>query len=283
MTTKTMTTTVAADPPPKRPSKPKDPIIAVGRVLAWIAVLVCLIPIVLILVVATTREWRTGVYSGGFTLDWLIQGFDMVAINFAYSLQIALIVLVLNVLIGFPASWLFARRRFPGRRVAMAITQTPLAIPGIALAIGLIMAYGTGDLKRYGILLVFGHLLYTLPFFIATMVPVLGSRRLQELEQVALTLGAGRTRRFLTVTVPQVKTALLGALILVITLSLGEFNVSFFVFSPTDPPLPMELHSSHKQDGIEIASAVTVWFLAFVVPAAIVLERLGGAKVSASS
>lgn len=283
MTTKTMTTSIKAKPTSRKPTKPKDPIIAVGRVLAWAAVLVCLVPIALILVVATTREWRTGIYSGGFTLDWLIEGFDMVAINFAYSLQIAVIVLLLNLAIGFPASWLFARRQFPGRRVAMAITQTPLAIPGIALAIGLIMAYGTGDLKRYGILLVFGHLLYTLPFFIATMVPVLGSRRLQELEQVALTLGAGRTRRFLTVTVPQVKTALLGALILVVTLSLGEFNVSFFVFSPTDPPLPMELHSSHKQDGIEIASAVTVWFLAFVVPAAIVLERLGGAKVSASS
>ncbi|MFD0558490.1 putative spermidine/putrescine transport system permease protein [Stackebrandtia endophytica] len=266
-----------------KPSKPKDPIIATGRVFAWIAVLVCLVPILLIVVVATTRQWRTGIYSGGFTLDWIIQGFDMVAINFAYSFQIAVIVLLLNLAIGFPAAWLFARRQFPGRRIAMAITQTPLAIPGIALAIGLIMAYGTGDLKRYGILLVFGHLLYTLPFFIATMVPVLGGRRLQELEQVALTLGAGGVRRFLTVTVPHVKTALLGALILVVTLSLGEFNVSFFVFSPTDPPLPMELHSSHKQDGIEIASAVTVWFLAFVVPAAIILERLGGAKVSASS
>ncbi|MGH3747901.1 MAG: ABC transporter permease, partial [Micromonosporaceae bacterium] len=223
-----------------------------------------------------------GIYSGGFTFDWLIQGFDKVWVNFAYSLQIAIIVLVLDIAIGFPASWLFARRQFPGRRFAMAITQTPLAIPGIALAIGLLMAYGA-DHKRTGVLLVAGQVLYTLPFFIAAIAPVLGGRRLLELEQVALTLGAKPVRRFLTVTVPQVKVALLAAVILVVTLSLGEFNVSFFLFSPMDPPLPMELHSSHKQDGIEIASAVTVWFLAFVVPAAVVLERLGGAKVSASS
>jgi putative spermidine/putrescine transport system permease protein len=262
--------------------KPKDPILATGRVFAWVAVIVCLVPIGLVVVVATTKQWRTGVYSGGFTFDWLVQGFDKVWVNFAYSLQIAVIVLILNIAIGFPASWLFARRQFPGRRIAMAITQTPLAVPGIALAIGLLMAYGAGW-KSTGLLLVAGHVLYTLPFFIAAMVPVLGGRRLQELEQVALTLGAGTARRFLTVTVPQVKIALLAAVILVVTLSLGEFNVSFFLFSPTDPPLPMELNSSHKQDGIEIASAVTVWFLAFVVPAAVVLERLGGAKVSASS
>lgn len=277
-----MSTETRQPRPVGRAKPPKDPILAAGRIFAWFAVIVCLAPIVLVVMVATTKQWRTGVYSGGFTLDWLVDGWDRVSVNFAYSLQIAIIVLILDIAIGLPASWLFARRDFPGRRFALAITQTPLAIPGIALAVGLIMAYGAG-LKATGVLLVAGHVLYTLPFFIAAMVPVLGSPRLRELEQVALTLGAGRVRRFLTVTTPQVKVALLAAIIMVVTLSLGEFNVSFFLYSPTDPPLPMELNSSHKQDGIETAAAVTVWFLAFVVPAAVVLERLGGAKVSASS
>lgn len=266
----------------RRRGQPRDPVIMIGRVFAWFTLVLCLVPIGLVVVVATTKQWRTGIYSGGFTLEWMIDGWDRVASNFAYSLQIAVLVLMLNLLIGFPASWLFARRQFPGRRWALAITQTPLAVPGIALAIGLIMAYGAGW-KRTGLLLVGGHLLYTLPFFIAAMVPVLGNRRLRELEQVSLTLGAKPIRRFLTVTVPQVRIALLAAVIMVITLSLGEFNISFFLYSPTDPPLPMELNSSHKQDGIETASAVTVWFLAFVVPAAVLLERLGGAKVSAAT
>ncbi|MGO2058039.1 MAG: ABC transporter permease [Candidatus Corynebacterium faecigallinarum] len=266
----------------RQSTAPRDPMIAIGRIFAWITLLLCLVPIGLVVVVATTRQWRTGIYSGGFTLDWLIDGWDRVAANFAYSLQVAAIVLVLNFLIGFPAAWLLARRNFPGRDLAMALTQTPLAIPGVALAIGLVMAYGA-DLKRTGVLLLCGHLLYTLPFFIAALVPVLGSRHLQDLEQVSVTLGAGAVRRFLTVTVPHVRIALLAAVIMVVTLSLGEFNISFFLFSPSDPPLPMELASSHKQDGIETAAAVTVWFLLFVVPAAVLLERLGGAKVSAAS
>ena len=221
----------------KRHQAASDPVLRIGKICAWVAAVVCLLPIPLVVAAATTTTWRSGFWADGFTLMWLAEGWTRISSNFFYSLQLALVVLVLDFAIGLPAAWLLARRRFRGRGLAMAITTMPIAVPGIALALGLILSYPT--LRPGGWLLIGGHVLYTVPFLIATLVPALGNPRVREMELVALTLGASRIRRFMTITIPGIRTALLAGVILVFTLSLGEFNVSFFLFTPVDEPLPL--------------------------------------------
>lgn len=254
-----------------------DPVTRVGGVLAGLAALICLAPIPLVLAVATTRTWQQGWWSGGFTLDWLRIGFERIAPNAAFSLRVAVVTLVVDLLIGVPAAWLIARRRFPGRKVLSSIATLPIAIPGIALGLALVLAFPAS--RGGGLLLYAGHVLYTLPFLIGTLSPALGRRDLIEMERTAGTLGASWLRRRLSVTLPQVRGALLAAVILVVTLSLGEFNISFFLYAPTDIPMPVELFSGYITGRLETAAATTAWFLLLVVPAAAVLERLGGAKV----
>ncbi len=257
-----------------------DPVLSIGKFFAWLATIVCLFPLPLIIAVATTKNWTDGPWSGGPTFDWLIDGWSRVAANFTYSLKVALLVLVLDLAIGLPASWVLGRRNFKGRGAAMALTQVPIAIPGIALAIGLISVYPM--MRPSGVLLIVGHVLYTLPFMVATLVPALGSPNVRELELTAATLGAGPVRRFFRITIPSVRTAMLASLILVFTLSLGEFNISFFLFDPINQPLPVELYNSYITNRLEVAAASTIWFLVLVVPAAVILERFGGAKVGAA-
>lgn len=258
----------------------RDPILSIGKVFAWVAAVLCLIPLPLVVVVATTSNWTSGPWSGGITFDWLLDGWARISSNFAYSLRVALLVLAIDLAISLPASSLLARRRFRGRGLAMSITTMPIAIPGIALAIGLIISYPT--MRPSGALLVGGHVLYTVPFMIATLVPALSNPRIREMELVAVTLGASALRRLLTITLPSIRTGLLASVILVFTLSLGEFNVSFFLFTPIQQPLPVELYNSFIVNRIEVAAAGTIWFLILVVPAAIILERFGGAKVSSA-
>jgi len=249
----------------------------VGRLLAWFTVLVCTAPLPLLLAVATTREWRSGFWAEGFTLAWLTSSWMRIAPHALFSLQLALGVLFLDLLIGLPAAWALARGRFPGRRLLLALGNLPLAVPGIAVALGLILAYPYG--RGNGFLLVAGHVLYTLPFFLGTLAPVLGGAALLEREAVAKTLGAGAVQRLLAVTLPTVRPALLAAAVMVVTLSLGEFNVTFFLFTPTAKTLPVELYGAYLTGRLEVAAAMTVWFLLFVVPATLVIERFGGGKV----
>lgn len=260
-----------------RPHLPADPVVRIGGAFALSAAAICLLPIPVLLAVATTRTWQQGPWAGGFTLRWLAESWSSVGPYASYSLRLALLTLVLDTLLGLPAAWVIARTSFPGRGALLALINLPLAVPGIALALALILAYPSW--RAGGWLLVAGHVLYTLPFFIGTLAPPLARSELREREAVAATLGANRLQQFARVTLPAVRPALLAAVIIVVTLSLGEFNVSFFLFTPTAKTLPIDLYAAYITGRLEIAAAATVWFLALVMPATIAIERLGRARV----
>lgn len=257
--------------------QPKDKVRIIGRIFAWVSAIICLSPLFLVCAVATTEVWQQGPWAGGFTLTWLIEGWRIISPYAWYSIKLAFLILLLNYLIGIPTAWVLARKEFPGRQLLMALTNVPIAVPGIAMGLALIITYPL--LRKGGFLLAAGHLLYTLPFFIGALTPQLADPSVRSVEAVAASLGAGFFKRVIHVIFPKVKTSLLAATIMVVTLSLGEFNVSFFLFTPKNKTLPVELYSAYITGRIEIAAAITLCFLLFVVPAAILLERLGGAKV----
>lgn len=252
-----------------------DSVGQVGRIAAILASLITLIPIPVVILVALSRSWVEGPTSG-LTLDWISQAWTRMSSAMEVSLRIAVIVLIIDMAVALPASWLVARHRFPGRSLIRSLSTLPIAVPGIAIGLGLILTFP--ELRPTGWLLIGGHVLYTLPFLFGTLLPAMADPRLQEKETVASSLGAGPLRRFLTVTAPGVRTALLAGTLMVLTLSLGEFNVSFFLFTPTEQPIPVHLFDSYLTGRIESAAAQTVLFLALVIPPAILMERLGGAK-----
>ncbi len=262
---------------PLFPRSQRDPVLAIGRGFTWSAAILCLAPLPLLLLVATTANWPLGVWAGGITGKWLQEGWETVRPHAFFSLRLAGLVLGIDLAVGLPAAWLIARRRFVGRQVLMALINLPLAIPGIAIALALILAYPAA--RASGILLLLGQVIYTLPFLVATLVPALAQGSLLEREAVARTLGATFLQRLWHVTLPSIRSALLAALLLVFTLSMGEFNVSFFLFTPLNKTLPIELYSAYITNRVEVAAAMTALFLLFVVPAAVAIEQLGGSKV----
>jgi putative spermidine/putrescine transport system permease protein len=254
-----------------------DPVMSIGQGFTLVAVVVCLAPLPLLLVVATTANWPLGFWAGGVTLDWLRQGWEAVQPYTFFSLRLAGMVLAIDLAVGLPAAWLIARHEFTGRQALVTLINLPLAIPGIAIALALILAYPLA--RASGLLLLLGQVVYTLPFLVATLAPALSQPALIEREAVARTLGASAIQRLWHVTLPAIRSALLAALILVFTLSMGEFNVSFFLFTPLNKTLPVELYSAYITNRVEVAAAITAIFLLFVVPAAIAIERLGGSKI----
>jgi putative spermidine/putrescine transport system permease protein len=246
-------------------------------VVSYATALLCFSPFVLVLMVATTNNWREGVWANGISLEWLLAAWERLTPRVIFSVQLALLILFLNALIGLPAAWALARFDFPGKNFIRSLSVLPLSIPGIAIALALILAYPTA--KASGFLLVVGHLLYTLPFFIAALTPPLANDRILAQEEVARTLGTSFIRRFLLVTLPNIKTALLAAAILCFTLSMGEFNVSFFLFTPLYKTLPIDLYDIYVTGRLELAAAMTIIFLLFVVPASLLLEQLGSKTV----
>jgi len=151
----------------------------------------------------------------------------------------------------------------------------PVAIPGLATALALIVTYGgVGDLRGSWLFILIGHVLFTLPFMVRAVLAVMGSIDLTTLEEGAASLGAGFARRFATVVLPNCRSGILAGSLMVLTLSVGEFNLTWLLHTPLTKTLPVGLADSYASLRIEIGSAYTLVFFLMIVPSLILMQGL---------
>jgi len=128
------------------------------------------------------------------------------------------------------------------RSVLLSAVLIPIMAPGLLLAIALALYYRELLRVEYSLpAAVGGHTLIALPFVILTMNAAVAGFRFSMLE-AARDLGATRWQAFTTVTLPILRPAVLGAMLLSIAISVDEFIVSFFV-AGRETTLPMLIWS----------------------------------------
>lgn len=225
-----------------------------------------LIPIIQSVLAGLTMNYFRGL-SSGLTLKWVAQVWALYSGSIFLSIWLALACLVLTLILGVPAAYVLARN--PGRvsRVLEEFISLPLAIPGLALALALLQVYGTykGFRTNWSFILV-GHVLYTLPFMVRSVLSVLAAIDLKTLEEGAATLGAGTVRRFIDIVVPNAMPGILAGALTVVTLSIGEFNLTWMLHTPYLKTLPVGLADSYASMRLEVASAYTLVFFIMIVP-----------------
>ncbi|WP_207477317.1 ABC transporter permease [Arenibaculum pallidiluteum] len=240
--------------------------------------LVCaflIVPVCLSIMAGITANYFVGI-GGGVTLRWIGEVWRLYADTIFLSLRIALACLACTLVLGVPAAYVLARR--PGR-IARAIEELlvmPVAVPGLATALALIVAYGGfGDFRRSWLFILVGHVLFTLPFMVRSVLAVLCSIDLRMLEEGAASLGARFHQRFFGVVLPNCRSGILAGSLMVLTLSVGEFNLTWLLHTPLTKTLPVGLADSYASLRIEIGSAYTVVFFVIIIPCLVLLQRFG--------
>jgi putative spermidine/putrescine transport system permease protein len=190
-----------------------------------------------------------------------------------FSIVLALACVAICLLIAVPASYVLVRHPFPGSGLFEELIMIPLSLPGITLSIALLAVYG--DL-RGPLLVLAGHLLYTIPFMVKVVTSTLRSFDLSRLEAAAQSLGASFGQRLLLVVLPSLRHAMMTGALLVFAVSWGEFNVSFLLNRGHPQTFPAVLYDTYTNQSIQISSAATTIFLAIVIPAVIAIQWLGG-------
>ncbi len=109
-------------------------------------------------------------------------------------------------------------------------------------------------------------MLYTLPFMMRVVLSVLAAIDLKTLEEGAATLGAGPVRRFIDVVVPNALPGILAGALTVVTLSIGEFNLTWMLHKPFLKTLHVGFADSYASMRLETASAYTLIFFVIIVP-----------------
>ena len=149
------------------------------------------------------------------------------------SLFIAALSTVICIGLAFAYAYALTRSCMPAKGLFRVIAQIPILAPSLLPAISLVYLFGNqGWLKEllfgakiYGpIGIVLGEVFWTFPhaLIILTAALSLADARLYEAAQ---SLGAGRLRIFLTVTLPGVKYGLISAVFAVFTLVITDFGV----------------------------------------------------------
>lgn len=214
----------------------------------------------------SSESWQ----RGGEHATWFGYVLDLYGRQLLRSGVLAAAVVALCALVGAPAAYGLATSGAGAARAVRALINAPLAVPGLAVAIGLILAYPRG--RSGGATLLLGHLLYALPFFVRATGNSLSASPLVELEEAAAASGAGRVDRFRRVVLPLARPGLVAGALMAFTISWGEFNVSFLLATPTTQTFPAALYLTYTTNSFPVAAAATTIFLAVAVPALAVLQ-----------
>ena len=231
-----------------------------------------IVPVVMSMLAGVTENYFIGLRSG-LTLKWVEQVWALYADTFWLSLLIALSCLALTVALGVPAAWglLKAPPRWAGR--IEECLMLPVALPGLATALGIILLYGgVHGLRDSWLFILIGHVLFTLPFMIRPVLAVMRAIQLPQLEEAAASLGASFWRRFFTVVVPNCRNGILAGAFMVLTLSVGEFNITWMLHTPLTKTLPVGLADSYASMRLEVGSAYTLIFIAMILPLLLMLN-----------
>jgi putative spermidine/putrescine transport system permease protein len=239
-----------------------------------------IVPAVLSMLAGITQNYFRGI-SSGVTLAWVAEVWRLYADTIARSFEVAIATLICTLVIGVPAAYALHSR--PGRisRLIEEVITLPVAIPGLAIALALLLSFGGfGDFRRSWLFIVTGHVIFTLPFMVRAVMAVFATVEVKTLDESAASLGASPWRRFRDVIVPNVKPGIVAGALMVVTLSLGEFNLTWMLHTPLTKTLPVGLADSYASMRLEIASAYTLVFFIMIIPLLVAMQIIahGGGR-----
>jgi spermidine/putrescine transport system permease protein len=224
------------------------------------------------------------------TLHWydiLLHDRGMIAAVLA-SLKLALLAVVISLAVGVPGAFLLDRHDFPGKTLYQRLVLLPLILPGIITGvalltfftfIGLRLSSGFPAVPGWPVVLGHGTALVSV---VVTQVFARLQRMDRFQEEASMDLYANGWQTFWHVTLPTIRTAVLGAGLLVFTLSLDEIAVTFFLIGRQNT-IPLEIWGRLRL-GItpEVNAISTVVFLVSVIVIVIwarLMRDSEGAKV----
>jgi putative spermidine/putrescine transport system permease protein len=210
-----------------------------------------------VLVSSFGTRWFGTWLPEGFTTDWYADAWrsfgllDVVIV----TLQVSLLVVVISVLIGVPASYVLARRDFPGKKLVYFAFLLPILMPPITYGIPLATV-----LYKYGFAgntsgVVLANLVPSVPFVIMTMTPFIEQIN-PSIESAARMCGAGMRALFLRVLGPLLVPGILAASILVLVRTVGMFELTFLTAGPDSQTLVVALYYSMSAAGIRAQQSV---------------------------
>jgi sulfate transport system permease protein len=207
----------------------------------------------------------------------------------------ALIAVPVNTVFGVAAAWAITKFDFRGKRFLLIVIEIPFSISPIVAGVAYLFVYGlqglfgpaleAADVKILFALpgIVLASMFVTAPFVARELIPLMQAQG-RDLEEAATSLGASGWRTFFSVTLPNVRWALLYGVVLCNARVMGEFGavsvVSGNIRGQTNTlPLHVELlYHDYQTAGAFAAASILALLAVITLFAKVLLERQGAGR-----
>jgi iron(III) transport system permease protein len=227
-----------------------------------------LLPHATVFLVALVPEgtWTTELFPPRYTLgnvQRLFEDREMMR-PIVNSLQMATVATIANIILGFLAAYLIARKAAPGRKLIGALVILPWALPGTVLAIALATTFSVHEPLAGRFVLVGTAAILPLAYFIrniplVTRATLTSFRQFEPaLEEAAASLGASWATTIRRVALPLVLPGVMAGAMLAFVTALGEFVASILLYTHRTRPISIEILSQLRAFDFGVAAAYAV-------------------------
>jgi iron(III) transport system permease protein len=242
---------------------------------AGLIVLVLVLPHLMIVLVSFAKDgaWTTQVlppeytthnYAGLFTENQLWT-------PIRNSIVMSLLATAGNVVFCVAGAYLIVTRKFSGRRLLEALIALPWAIPGTAIALGLLATFNKNDLSMGKVLLVGTFWILPLAYFVRD-IPLVsqaveGSLKQMDpsLEPAARGLGASWWMAVRRVVLPAARPGIVAGALLACVTAVGEFVASIVLYTHGNRPISIEILAQLRSYAFGTASAYSALLIGLVL------------------
>ncbi|HET7411280.1 MAG TPA: ABC transporter permease [Pararhizobium sp.] len=165
----------------------------------------------------------------GLSFRWFVELWNNDAIMRAFRVSIMLgaLTAVISTTIGVMAALALVRYNFPGKSALTTLLIAPILVPEVVLAVALLLFLRWLEMPKSFPLLLFGHVIFSLPFVLLVIqARLVGIRR--DYEEAAMSLGAGPIHTFFQITFPLLMPAIFAGLLFAFTISFDDITGTMF-------------------------------------------------------
>lgn len=219
------------------------------------------------------EKWSTRWYGHYFgSAEWMQAT--------ATSFKAAFLTMLVATPIGVLAAYGLHASRIRFIQVAFVLLITPMMVPVVLVAIGAFYAYVKLQILYTLTGLVLAHTVLALPLVVIVTGAALKGYDMSQ-EAAARSLGAPRWKAFLTITLPQIRFAVITAALLSFLTSFDEVVVAMFISGGDNPTLTRNMFNALR-DQIDPTIASISTLMIVVTTLMMVLAQLFGRDRNAS-
>lgn len=228
-------------------------------------VLLITVPLIPLVLSSLSHGWT---WPSIFPAAWSLRGWRYVFVGNAgtwsavwVSLEIAVMVTAINLVLIVPAANAIARWPFRGKLLVQAILFTPLVVPPFVSTMGMYITFIRLNLTETVVGVILAHIVPTLPYMVRALVISFSTLGF-EWEEQAQMLGAGRFQRLLHVVFPHIFPGILAGASLSILVSLSQYLITFLIGGGQVTTLTLLMFPFINGGDPVIGSAYTLLFVA---------------------